>query len=653
VAKFLPMRYLFVFFCLTSINVFAQTPVSEQLSRLKTAPDNEKLKLYAEISRSYTPSQPDSAVYYANKGLSLAEKQSNWSGQAVLLLQLGRINMYHHHDALARRFYNEALGVSRRLHDAAGIANAYNELGLLDSEEQNVQSTGGNLSQAMKFYRDSRDSTDLLESYQRLGKVYEDKGNTEKALTYYLRALTQYEHRKVKPEAYFALLESIGNIYLKRGQVKNALNYLQEGIKNSSQPGLRDTEVSLLDEEGAVYQYEGQQKKALTIYKQAFEEAKKYKQPEEEAKALINIASVLKRQNSSSSLNDLKIAMGIAQKIHEPKLEARIYEAMAGIYKQDKNYQEAMKAIDEQHRLLDSLLKTDTAKDIAALDSSYALESSYEKIGHLQKTNQHDKTELQLGWIILVAILLIAAVLWFYLQKVKRLNLALKNSNKIKDTLFSVIGHDLKGPAGSAVQLFELMETEDFTEAELKGMIAELRKQTTASLELLKALFEWGRAQLQGIKVNPADFNPAGVVERCISLLSQQAGQKNIQISSSMPSNFKIHADADHFEFIVRNLLSNAIKFSYDGGDIKVAAQIHSSKEVVFSVTDNGVGIDKNQQQLFLKGNLVVKFGTAKEKGSGLGLLLTKDFIKANNGRIWLESREGAGTTFFIMLPAA
>lgn len=641
---------LFLFY---SVGLFAQAPVESIISKLKNASDNEKLKLYLELSQDYTTAQPDSAVYYANRGLQLSEKQNNWNAQAVLLLQLGRINAVHHHDGLARRFYNEALSISRHTRDAAGIANAYDELGLLDAEDQNISSSNQNLNQAMKLYHNSRDSSGIIKSYAQLGKVYEQNGDVEKALSYYQRALAQYERIKQKPEAYFVLLEDVGNLYMKKGKPKIALTYLKEGIDNSRKAGLRDTEVSLLDEEGIAYQEEGQQAKALTTYKEAFEEAKKYKQPEEEAKALINIASVLQKQNSDKSLADLKEAMKIARKIKQPQLEARIYEAMAGVYRQERNYKEAMNALAEQHRLLDSLLQADTAKDIAALDSSYALESSYEKIGNLQQTNKHAKSELQIGWLILISVLVILVLLWLYLRKVKKLNQELKASNKIKDTLFSVVGHDLKGPAASAVQLFEMMETEEFTAPELKGMIVELKKQTTASLELLKSLFEWGRAQLQGIKVNQTDFDPKEIIDRSISLLSPQASQKNITIKDNAPAFLKVHADADHFEFVIRNLLSNAIKFSHPGGIIKVDAKKQDNNDIVFSVADNGIGISKAQQQVFLTGNLNIAFGTAKEKGSGLGLLLTKDFIKANHGRIWLESHENEGSTFFIALPAA
>src|SRR6185312_7351515 len=105
----------------------------------------------------------------------------------------------------------------------------------------------------------------------------------------------------------------------------------------------------------------------------------------------INIAAVLKKHDSGQSLTDLKRALHLADSLRQPRLEASIYAAMAGVYQQEKDYKEAMEALEENHRLLDSLLNADTTKDIAAIDSSYALESSREKIGNLQQVSKVEK----------------------------------------------------------------------------------------------------------------------------------------------------------------------------------------------------------------------------------------------------------------------
>ncbi|OCX51948.1 hypothetical protein BEL04_18280 [Mucilaginibacter sp. PPCGB 2223] len=647
------MRYLLLFCGLLPFMVLAQHP-AEQLNRLKQVSESEKPKIYLALSQAYMEQQPDSAVHYANEGMRLAEKRNDQPSQAALLLQLGRVNALHHHDLLAKRFYQEALGIYRSVHDAEGTARCDDALGQLEGAEKKIPLAAGELDKAARLYAGQRDSNSVAEAWEELGKVYAENGNPEKALQYYHKALAFYEHRKETPAAYFVVLENISNLYQKKGDSAAAMHYLDKAVRSSRQrPG--EEEIHLLNEQGIALEREKDPLKALAVFKEALAQAKKHQQPEQQAEALIHIAELLRQQDTGTSLTDLKTALQIAEKLHEPQLEARIYAGMAGVYRQEKNYKEAMDALEEEHHLVDSLLNADTTKDIAALDSSYMLESSREKIGGLQQANKQEKRELWLTIMFCVLAIIFAGGLWWYLRKIRHLNEELRASNQIKDTLFSIIGHDLKGPAGSAAQLFELMETENFTETELRGMIGELRLQTTASLELLQALFEWGKAQLQGVKVNPSDFDPGPVVERCIHLLSQQAAQKNIAINNELPPHLRIHADADHFELVIRNLVSNAIKFTYPNGHIDIGTTRHGDKntETTFFVRDNGIGINESQQASFRSGQMQVSFGTGREKGSGLGLLLVRDFVKANQGRIWLESREGKGTTFFIAFPSA
>ena len=634
------------------ISSYGQQPVSQLRARLKTEPDSLRIKTCLEISKFYTVAQPDSAVDFCNQGIRIAEKLNDKRSVALLLLQLGSINTRHNHTDLARRFDNEALSIFRNLRDKDGIALAYDGLGLLDGVQQNTSEATYYLGQAMRFYQDSHDSSGIVQTYNRLGQVFEEKGETERALTYYLRALVQYEHRGERSQAYFDLLEHIGQLYMKKGDSRSALHYLEEGVKNSNMPLYRDTQITLLNEEGKVYEESGKKQQALNYYKQALIEAKKYNQPQEQAEALIRIAGVLKTENAGQSLDDLKKALRIAEDLHQPQLEADIYQALAGVYQQEKNYKEAMAALEEHHRLLDSLLESDTTKDIAALDSSYTLESTRQQIGHLQQINKKETSELDMGMVILTIVILLLALLWLYLRKINRLNRELKASNRIKDTLFSVIGHDLKGPAGSAAYLITLMETEKFPEDELQTMLTELRKQTSASFELLTSLFEWGRTQLQGVQVKPGNLLTKPLIQTNISLLNQQAAVKKIVITDHTAPDTRIMADHDHFNFIIRNLLSNAIKFTYEDGHIDIKAN-QTAREVVFSITDTGIGISMAQQRAFAETSLQVQFGTGGEKGSGLGLLLIKEFMKANNGRIWLESTEGKGTTFYIAFPSA
>ncbi len=619
--------------------------------------DNNSVFAYLEKSRTYEQTEPDSAVHYCSLGMKQAESRNDLKGQALLLLQLGRINGLHHHTDLSRKFINESLSILRILHDREGIAMAYDELGILDGRANDIAAAAADFGRSMKFYEDSRDSAGITATYHNLGEMFEAKGDTEKALTYYLRALIQYEHRSQKPEDYFVLLEQIGSLYAKKGDRMTALHYLEEGVRNSDTPFLRTMEVDLLGDEGEIEEAGGENTRALFYYKKELDAAKRSGNFKGQVTALSGIAHILKKDSAGRSLDYLKEALAIAQSTRLPQLKANIYQALADIYSQQKNFREALAVQEEYSRLVDSLTAANARIDIAAFDSSYALEVTRENVDKLQEVNKIEKKELELGAVLIMIIIITLFLLWLYLWKIKRLNRKLQESNEVRNTLFSIIGHDLKGPAGNAVQLLELMEGTGLPEEMKKKLLTELKKQSIASLELLTSLFEWGRAQLHGVEVRPETFATRPLIQKNIMLLAPMAAQKNIVMTDGSPADVHIYADPNQFDFVVRNLLSNAIKFTHEGGAIDIQArmvenkQAENKQEIIFSVRDTGIGISPEKQQAFLKTTLPVSFGTKGEKGSGLGLLLIKEFMRANHGRIWLESKEGEGTTFYFSFP--
>ncbi len=151
-AKFVSLYSLFFCALLFAGAAYAQQPISQLRTRLKTERDSDKIKTCLEISKLYTVSQPDSAVDFCNQGIKIAEKLDDKHSIALLLLQLGSINTKHNHTDLARRFDNEALSIFRNLQDQDGIALAYDELGLLDGVQQNTSEATYYLGQAMRFY---------------------------------------------------------------------------------------------------------------------------------------------------------------------------------------------------------------------------------------------------------------------------------------------------------------------------------------------------------------------------------------------------------------------------------------------------------------------------------------------------------------------
>ncbi|WP_442587197.1 ATP-binding protein [Pedobacter sp. AW31-3R] len=389
--------------------------------------------------------------------------------------------------------------------------------------------------------------------------------------------------------------------------------------------------ILVLNRSGEAQHKRSNKQKALYYHNLALQMAKKHGRHEDQIRSLIGIARVLKADDADQSVYHLKKALHLADSIGHKQLSSEIYHSLSEIYRQQENYKQALQALEEHHRLADKLMQED----------------KNHKIALLQKTYQRDGI-----LIIAVAILLILLILLYDFKKIQKLNIRLQASNQIKDKLFTIIGHDLRNPIGSITNVLGLMEQDELTADEQREMISLMRKQGDISLEILNSLLSWGQAQLNGITVKPVVFQAATVIENNIAAVQGKAFEKSLKIKNHVGSDIWVTTDKDHFDFILRNLLSNAIKFSHNHGEIEIAAStIIKPNHIVFSVKDYGLGISAVQQEIFLARQMDITFGTHGEKGTGIGLMLIKEFQKANGGSIWLESEEGKGTTFHISYP--
>ncbi|MDX9847869.1 MAG: HAMP domain-containing sensor histidine kinase [Tenuifilaceae bacterium] len=228
----------------------------------------------------------------------------------------------------------------------------------------------------------------------------------------------------------------------------------------------------------------------------------------------------------------------------------------------------------------------------------------------------------------------------------------LKSALTIKDRLFSIIGHDLRGPMAGIISLNDLMgqalEAGDMNRASKFN-----RTITNASaqvMNLLENLLDWSRAQSSTSGPKVETFQVDSVVTHCINVLAPISCQKTLAINKSIEVG-EISSDANILKAVIRNLLSNAIKFSFPGGTIEIRAW-ETSTSVEFSVQDSGIGLTADEKEsLFVSSKSTSRLGTNEEKGTGLGLIITKDLVKLLNGSIWAESEEGKGSNFYVSIP--
>ncbi len=230
----------------------------------------------------------------------------------------------------------------------------------------------------------------------------------------------------------------------------------------------------------------------------------------------------------------------------------------------------------------------------------------------------------------------------------------LMQANATKNVFFSIIAHDLKGPVGNFTQLLNLLKDNfnDVSNDEKLDYINILSGLSLKTNNLLDDLLLWARIQMNTLEFSVETVNLKSLVRNSIGIVEEKAKEKNIEIKTQI-ENINLDINESSVKTVIRNLLSNAIKFSNKNSTIKISSKVsNDSKSIKISVKDSGVGIpQENIDKLFKIESSFSTFGTEKEKGTGLGLILCKDLIEKNDGTIWVESIENKGATFHFTLP--
>lgn len=227
----------------------------------------------------------------------------------------------------------------------------------------------------------------------------------------------------------------------------------------------------------------------------------------------------------------------------------------------------------------------------------------------------------------------------------------LEEINLTKDKLFSIIGHDLRGPIGALLEVLKMIRSGDIKKSEFNQFVPRLIKDVDHISFTLNNLLSWGKSQLDGSTTNPTLYGLELLIENNIKLLSETAKSKFITIKNNISQDMHSFSDANQLDIVVRNIISNALKFTPERGLITIDAQ-EKNKVWILSISDTGVGMDKDTlSKIFSKSENITTFGTNNEKGTGLGLNLCKEMVEKNGGSIWVESEVNKGSCFYFSVP--
>ena len=283
---------------------------------------------------------------------------------------------------------------------------------------------------------------------------------------------------------------------------------------------------------------------------------------------------------------------------------------------------------------------------------------------NLEKETQR-KNQVIIVLAIAISLFLIILALLRHTVKankiIKEFNLKLEDSNgklqlinSTKDKFFTIIAHDLRSPLGAILCFSNLISDETNSSKEIdtiKEYNTYLNQSARNLFSLLENLLQWAKSQLGSIKYQAFDFDLSEVIKDNIEIQKLKAKEKSIKIVSNLEANTSVYADINMINTVIRNLLSNALKFSHPDTEIIISAKVDSDL-IQLSIRDQGLGISmENQKKLFNIDSNVSTVGTNDETGTGLGLILCKEFVETNGGNIWVDSMVNRGSIFTFSLP--
>lgn len=368
------------------------------------------------------------------------------------------------------------------------------------------------------------------------------------------------------------------------------------------------------------------------------------------------LSKLYKNANVDSSLYYSKLIFDISSKIDSRYFIRIAINNLINIYHLKKNYKEEAK-----------YLRVKVEQNRAKYDNeTYRTEL---KIKEKQWTQERElweaknKKEKVIGyfqWAIVALIFGFSIYLFYsrikinrYALNLKKINDKLNEVNKNRDTIYSIIAHDLRGPVGSSLSLIDLIDNDDMELESYRMALPTIKKSLKGTYNLLENLLSWAHLNRHDIILKFKKLNLKKLANDIEYLLRETANNKEIEIIVQIEDNIEIYADQNSISTVLRNLISNAIKFSNMYGKIILEAKDFGDT-IEISVMDFGLGMKEEiTRKIFFTEDTITTAGTQNEQGSGLGLKLCKEFVALNNGKIWVKSELGKGSTFYFTLPKA
>ena len=643
-------------------NPISKSKIDSLTEKLKIADGLEKSKILNELSAEYWGISTAKSLEYAKEALNLAKEINDDKAIASALNNIGNTFWIKSVYDSALVYYDKSYKIRKMIGDEKGIAGSLHNKAMVYTELGENDKSLKTYFASLEHYKIAKDSSGISKVYNSIGTVYLTIKNYKQALEYLQKSLEEKERLK-DSLGVVAALNNIGIAYWRENKLKLAEKVFQRSLNLKVKLGSYYSLGTLYSNLGSLAMEQKKFKKALKYFAQSYTNAQVIDDTSGMLQTRVSIAQIhihLKNFNKAKKILD-----EILPKTKEKEIswvEKSCYIGYINLYEAEKNYKTALKYYDLLDSLKDELYSSESSNKIAELQVSYEAKEKENEIALLKKekkiqTLQLIKEKNFRDFLIISSILFILFGLSiYYAYKLKsKTNEKLKLLNSTKDKFFSIISHDLKNPFNS-IKAFSEMLIKDFdklNDDEKKISLQQISKSAGYSSELLDNLLSWSMAQRNMMPISPRKINLKNLVEKSVDLLKFSADNKGINIFVNVNPDIWVMVDSNTISTVLRNLISNAIKFTNEKGEIKINANKIDDK-VEVEIMDNGIGIKKEDlDKLFRIDIKSSTIGESEEKGTGLGLILAKEFVLKNGGDIWAESTFGKGSIFKFIIPSA
>ena len=668
------VRFTFIFIFLWMPLLWAAETAKELENRLqKVTSPSEKLECLRALVEIYMAEAPQKALEYGNQALQILHDFPDNTLKVKVLNGMcwasGLLGRYHEALDMGR----QAEILARRIENKEELAVAFNSIANIYLYLSDFHKALDSALEAKAISESLGYKRGIASALVSVARVHRNLNEYEKALSNYKEAMEISEALGNRGSVAW-ILSNIANVYWNLGQYQKALDYYSRGLKMMKEVGSEMGTAQVIYNIACVYSETGKYARALEYDKKALKLFEKLGNKGQIAFTLGSIGrdyGNLKKYGKALDYLDKSLKMSVELELKDT-IRA-LYERYTHIYEEMGDYKNAFLYHRKFKNASDEILNEDRNKRIAHLQVVYDVEKKekenqlLKKNNHIQKLKlDHQKLELERqkllrNFLILVSVLVLIIALVTYNryrirkkteQVLRASEQKLKKMNATKDKLFTIIAHDLGSPLNSLLLSSRHLKNhfQGLDEQDLEEFIHNIYKQTQDMSDLLANLLQWAMVQIGKIEKNPEAVDLHLLTEEALEQVKYTAQKKKIHLESHIMENTLAWVDKSMMQAVMRNLISNAIKYTHPGGEIEIISK-DATGFIEITVSDNGVGMDREKaEHLFKEEFHESTRGTSNEKGTGLGLVLCKEFVETNGGEIQVKSQPDHGTQFSFTL---